>query len=129
MIPRRLPPYGRQILDARFKGLVPKWGLVVALDDWAAFRGRHRIVIEPGVNPHDLDLTFCAGLDLLIAWNPITTPSSRLNDVIFALLDYLPRRIWVLNRTEPHRSFFAKSVANGIEMPERNFAHEEECAA
>jgi hypothetical protein len=115
---RRLPPYGKALLESRFKGLAPR-DLFVCLDDWRAFKGRARIVIPPDTNPAELDLRFAAGVDCIVAWLPQSTGQDRMLATVRALIAHEARRVWVLNREAPHHSFFAKSVQRGVELPEQ----------
>jgi len=112
---RKLPPFGKALLDARYRGLAPR-DLFVCLDDWRAFKGRARIVIPPDLDPAETDLTFAAGIDCIVAWLPRATPHARMFAAVRALIEHEARRVWVLNRADPHHSFFAKSVQRGIEL-------------
>jgi hypothetical protein len=112
---RHLPPFGKALLEARFKGLAPR-DLFVCLDDWRAFKGRARIVIPFDLDPSETNFTFVAGVDCIVAWLPQATPQDRMLATVRALIEHEARRVWILNRYEPHFSFFAKSVQRGIEM-------------
>lgn len=114
---KRLPPYGRPILDARYAGLAPR-DIFVCVDDWNAFAGRVRIVLPPDLDPAGCDLCFVAGCDCIVAWNPRVTSAERMHAVAAALVRNLARRIWILNRAAPHQSFFVKSIMRGLERPE-----------
>lgn len=125
---RRLPPFGKAMLDARFKGLAPR-DLFVCLDDWRAFKGRARIVIPPDAAPEELDLRFAAGVDCIVAWLPQTTHQERMLATVSALIAHEARRVWILNREAPHHSFFAKSMQRGVELSEPLHENQEAVAA
>lgn len=122
---KRLPPFGRDLLAARYRGLAPR-DLFVCLDDWRAFPGRVRVVLPPDLNPFDADLTFAAGVDCIVAWDPSRTSTDRMHDTAAALAKNFARRIWVLNRVAPHQSFFVKSVRLGLELPQLLHVEEED---
>lgn len=114
----RLPPFGKALLDARYRGLAPR-DLFICLDDWRAFKGRARIVIPPDFDPAEANLLFVAGVDCIVAWLPQSTPHERMFATVRALIAHEARRVWVLNREAPHQSFFAKSVHRGVELTEQ----------
>ncbi len=90
---RRLPPFGRELAEARRRGLVPKLPLgwfVVALG-WDLAKGQPRIVL-PSDKPVDgYDLAALAGLDLIIAY--CRHDAHRVQAVADALLAIRPRTL------------------------------------
>lgn len=71
MIRRRLPAFAAELAAARRRGLVPRrlgFGHVAVVLSWSnrATAGLHRIVFPPDVHPAALDLTFLAGLHVLL---------------------------------------------------------------
>lgn len=67
----RLPAYAAELAAARRRGLVPRqlgYGHVAIVLNWdnRSTAGLYRIVIPPDVQPAALDLTFLAGLHVLL---------------------------------------------------------------
>lgn len=62
---RRLPAFGRELVEAQRKGLNVPW-LVIALD-WNLGRVFPRVVIPAGVPVRELDMRMVRGLDCMIA--------------------------------------------------------------
>ena len=68
---RRLPAYAAELAAARRRGLVPRhlgYGHVCVVLNWdnRSTAGLYRVVIQPDVQPAALDLTFLAGLHVLL---------------------------------------------------------------
>ena len=78
---RKLPAYGRAILDAQRQGYSVPW-LCIALD-WNLGRAFPRVVIEADTQAHELDLRLVAGLGCMVAHRGET---SRALDVAEAAL-------------------------------------------
>ena len=80
-----LPPYGRSIVAMIESGQRPSCpaGTIVVALDWDIAPGWPRIVI-PG-DPKEFNLTFAAGLDLLVLAPP-GHPRAHVEDVVRALL-------------------------------------------
>jgi hypothetical protein len=67
---KRLPPFGREILDARQRGYRPRklgFGhLIINLDWQAPHAAMQRIVIPPDMPASSVNLSFVAGLHLTL---------------------------------------------------------------
>lgn len=87
----RLPAYGRELVYARRRGLVPVCpsGWLIVARGWGMHRlvaGHHPRVVVPGdVDPRDLELRFLAGLDVLVVHDPTDRHAAHaLGDAIWA---------------------------------------------
>jgi hypothetical protein len=115
----RLPPYGREILDLRERGLIPVGRMFVALDTWSHGKSYARVVVTPDLDPSELDFTFLAGLDVELVWLPEVTSVERRDAAIRAILRCLPERLmlWTAGGDVP-RLTWIKSNAVGVELQE-----------
>lgn len=98
---RRLPAYACEIAAARKSGLAPASGeVIVSLDVWTWGKpqgGLARCLVPADRDIAEIDLTFLAGLDVLLAWSPAVTAAARLQALCQALLGIRPRRLLLLN--------------------------------
>jgi len=62
---KKLPAYGRALIDAQARGLTVPW-LCIALG-WGVGCGCPRVVVTPDTQAHELDLHLVAGLDCMVA--------------------------------------------------------------
>ena len=69
---RRLPPFGREIVAMVRAGRRPAilGGSVVVSLDWKLGAAWPRIVLPRDTDPHEFDLAFLVGLDVLIVYRP-----------------------------------------------------------
>lgn len=117
---KRLPAFGREILELRRRGLRPRGGIILAIDSWNYGIGtsRARAVITPDLDPAALDYSFVAGLDVELVWLPKLTPKERLDATIRAVLRCAPQRLLVWNMGEQAGVKVIKSKEVGIELAE-----------
>lgn len=125
----KLPPFGKELMDLRRQGLVPKpllgFGhILVAIDDWTLGKGVAnaalvaRVVVPEDAEPHTLDFLFVAGLTVLVAYRPSRTMPDRLNAIILQLLRFRPLQFRVVDMDRPAMGFLVKSSSVGIERKE-----------
>ena len=89
MTRRRLPAFAAELAAARRRGLVPRrlgFGHVAVVLNWdnRATAGLYLIVFPPDVHPAALDLTFLAGLHILLTH--FDSESDRAAAAVDALL-------------------------------------------
>lgn len=116
----RLPAFGRELLDLRENGMVPKPGwcgahVLIVLDSWEIASRRWRLVIAPGDNPAELDFLGVAGLETIIIHDARVTERGRLDAAIRAVLRSNPSSLATFNIVAPHAVEIIKSRAVGIE--------------
>lgn len=63
---RKLPAYGKQLLNARCAGNHPRDCYVVT--DWALGKAFVRLVCSPDTDPTSIDWRVVAGLDVILAY-------------------------------------------------------------
>lgn len=116
---KRLPPFGRELLELRRKGLVPQGRVVVALDTWNYGKRYARVVVTPELEPGDLDFHFLAGLDLVeLVWLPTKTSKDRRDATIRAILAANPQRMVMHVIGDPAELVWIKSKLVGVERAE-----------
>lgn len=115
---KRLPAFGREILELRRKGLVPQGGVIVAIDTWNYGTHRARVVIAPDVDPGALDYSFLAALDVELVWLPKVTSAARRDVTIRAILRCNPKRLLMWAIGADPEVVWIKSVLVGIERAE-----------
>lgn len=115
---KRLPAFGREILELRRRGLRPQGRVILSLDSWHYGEGRARAVITADVDPAALDYSFLAGLDVEIVWLPKVTSAERRDATIRTVLRYAPQRllVWILG--DQPGVMWIKSKEVGIERSE-----------
>lgn len=115
-----LPAFGRELLELRRRGYVPKTEHVhVALDNWNWARARPwRLVVPTDADPEGLDWALVAALDVWLLWSPIVTRLDRRDAVLRGIMRAAPRQLWVLDMVEPGSSFFVVSRLHGVMRPE-----------
>ena len=116
----RLPPYGRELLELRKRGLVPSAQLVaVLLENWNYAKCFPRVVIPSDVEIAELNFVFLAGLDaVLILDSRCESAQARKNAAISAILECDVSSLRVLEAGEPNRWTWVKSRMYGIELKE-----------
>ena len=92
----RFPPFAREIMDIRRRGLVPVRPIVVALDSWDWGKTYPRIVIPKDSDPADLDFCAIAGLTVYFVWSPKVSAPERAATVHSALSGFLPAHLTIL---------------------------------
>ena len=120
-ITKRLPAYGRGLLETRRRGLVPpRPHVVVCLDGWdwgKKYYLRSRVVVPPDLDPRNTDFRFVAGLDVVLIYDPEITRPERVDATVGELLPCLPASLRTLAVGDPVCEItFVKSRAVGIEL-------------
>ncbi len=64
--PRRYPSYGKRLLEARLRGLVPRQHMLYIVFDWNFAKSSCRIVVDLDEDFNRLDFKFVTGLDVII---------------------------------------------------------------
>jgi len=102
--PRKFPAYGKRMLEARLRGLVPRQHTLYIVFDWNFARASCRIVVDPDENFNRLDWRFVAGLDVIIIRH------HEAFDIIIALADAVlkcnPRRLQCWEMLQPGTHYF-----------------------
>lgn len=120
---KQLPAYGRELLELRQRGLVPRPGfmfahVIICLDSWRWAKQHTRVVVPEDADPSALDFTMVAGLNVLLVYQTTRTLIARRDALITAMLKYLPAELVVFDMDAPHESFVVKSSARGLEREE-----------
>ena len=116
---KRLPPYGRELMQMREAGLVPaNETIVVGLDTWNYGRAFARCVIPPDLEPADCNLAFVAGLDVIVVYEPARTMPERRAALVRELLRMNPTTLRTVAMGDPIEWKWVKSRAVGIELTE-----------
>lgn len=114
---RRLPPFGRELVEMRKAGLVPGNNtVVVSLDSWDWGKAYARVVVPPEIDPSQLDFCFVAGLDVVVVCDPSRTPLERRDALARAILPYQPTTLRVVLMGDPVQWIWIKSRAVGVEL-------------
>jgi hypothetical protein len=82
-----MPPYGKQIMDLRLAGKMPK-GIVMVTFGWALAQAYTRIVIPDNLPADQLNFYFLAGLPVQIVYH--RKHANRVNDLAEAILKINP---------------------------------------
>ncbi|MBY0578451.1 MAG: hypothetical protein K2P57_05330 [Burkholderiales bacterium] len=97
---KRLPAYGRQLLEARKRGLQPRQQMVYIVFDWNLAKAFPRIIVDHAIDPKNYDFSALVGLDVVIGFEQadadLVVPLAR------AILKANPRRLqaWPLDPDE-----------------------------
>ena len=86
--PLRFPAYGKQFMEQRLDGKVPRNGVYVVFN-WNLARAFPRIVIPDGIAPDLLELRFLAGLDVVLAYQ--VEHANRVPELAHSILKVNPR--------------------------------------
>jgi hypothetical protein len=119
----RLPAFGRDLLDLREKGLVPRPGwcnanVLIVLDSWTIAAARWHLVVKPDDNPAELDFLGCAGLDCILIYDSRITDRPRLRAAARSVLRRKPSSLAAFDVVVPHRVELIKSHKVGVELAE-----------
>lgn len=124
---RKLPAFGRELLELRRRGLVPadengvERQILAALDSWQTWRDApFRVVIAAEDDPAKLDWSFAAGLTVWISWHPAITPAERKDSAIAGILRANPREVYVLESRSAKAQIFELSEIHGPFRSEGN---------
>jgi len=90
----RLPPYGKQLVAMRKAGQVPSQNVVLALD-WNLGAIFPRVVIPEDLQIQQIDLSFIAGLWVLMAYR--RAQASRVNELAQHALQFHPKSLHACN--------------------------------
>lgn len=120
---RRLPAFGLELLDLRYRNLVPKPGwcgahVLIVVDSWSIAAARWRLIVPAEDDPLALDFRGAAGLDCIIVYNSKVTECERLNAAIRAVLRGNPSSLATFDVRAPHQTRIVKSHAVGRELAE-----------
>ena len=85
---KRFPAFGKQLMDQRMAGHVPRNSVVVTFD-WKIGRAFPCVVIADAVPFDNLELRYLAGLDVIIAYHD--QDASRVHVLAQAILAVNPR--------------------------------------
>jgi hypothetical protein len=117
---RKLPAYGRELLDLRRRGLVPDPPLIIVSVGWNVTRAHgphllgYGLVVGDEDDPGALDFCGVAGLPVLVVSDD-ETPIARVQSVVDGLLRFAPRslRAWriVRGRDAPETRILLKGPA------------------
>lgn len=117
----RLPPYAKEVAQARREGLVPaRHEVHVHVDHWAKPGGPWEVVVLPPGEPVEkFAWWFLGKLDVLLWWFSTASNGARLRAVARAVLDADPRGLIAVDRSPDaiHPVQFFKTVAGGVEVP------------
>jgi hypothetical protein len=113
-----LPPFGRELLELRRKGLVPARPVVVGLDRWDWGKVQPRIVLPADLDPTDVDLSYLAALDVELVWSASVTSVARRDSTLRAIVRVSPSFLWCIDIDAPEHGFFVISRRDGLLMPE-----------
>lgn len=122
---RKLPAFGREILELRRRGLVPAnergaaEAVYVVLDDWkTCARRRWRVVVPKDAAPAELNFAFIAGLECFVIWRLSLTTNARRDALLRSLLAAGPRFLFCFDWEDPAHSFQIIGPKQGLLRPE-----------
>jgi len=104
---RKLPAFGRELLELRRRGLVPErhpcvGHAVLSVDNWRwAQCYASRLVIAPEVEPEEIDFSVLAGLDVTVFWTRQITRADRFERIQAAILRAGPNALQVFEAFAP----------------------------
>lgn len=120
----RLPPHSAEIMRARRAGRIPTsgpFGHVAILTEWDMEVTGAYCIAPPDIDPHELDFSFVAGLEVTIfccigtLGRPIDT---WLNDVVLAVMACDPSTILILNIDQADKGFAYGLVTVFVRRPD-----------
>lgn len=114
----RLPPFGKELLELRKRGMRPESIIICAIDTWRYGMAYARVVIPEDLQPEEVTFAFVAGLDVAIVWLPEITSIERRDAVARQILKFDPISLRIVEVADPIGWIWIKSRAKGVEMPE-----------
>ena len=87
MSANRMPAYGKQLMELRLAGKMPR-GIVMVTFGWELAQAYTRIVIPDNTSPDQLNFYYLAGLPVQIVYH--RKDAHRVNDVTEAILKINP---------------------------------------
>lgn len=93
----RFPPYGKQLMEARKRGEVPRE--VIVTTDWALARSFTRIVVADDFPLADIELRYLAGIDVGLVHHAHN--AARALTIARAILNVRPRLLNAINVDVP----------------------------
>ena len=111
----RFPAYGKQMLEARRRGLQPRQKTVLVVFDWQLAKAFPRIVIDPTSDFSSLNFSYLVGLDVIIGFHQ--GEASLLEALALVIMKANPRRLqgWPLEPDDEGRfktRFFRIAAGN-----------------
>lgn len=108
---RRLPPYGRALLELRLTGERPVNSVWVTAGAraWKWWRGPWGLVIPDDADPDGLDLRPLHGLEVILAFDTDMS-AARLSTLAGACLAVHPACLFLFLMDDPPRTFFLKRL-------------------
>jgi hypothetical protein len=121
----RIPAYGKDLLDLRRRGFVPKqhplFGhVVIALDDWHIGKAIdvYRLVIPSNADPAAMSFSMIAGLEVVLVYATRSLISKRTDAALRAVMRFKPATLRVVIANHPKHGFWVLSHRRGLERPE-----------
>lgn len=115
---KRIPPYGKQLMEMRLAGKMPK-GIVMVTFGWELAQAYTRIVIPDDVPADQLSFYYLAGLAVQIVY--YRKDAHRVNDVADAVLKINPSWLATL-ALDLIDTGNAISIIKAFELPQREAA-------
>jgi hypothetical protein len=115
---KRTPPYGKQIMDLRLAGKMPK-GIVMVTFGWEVAKAYTRIVIPENLPADQLSFYCLAGLPVQIVYHKRN--AHRVNEVAEAILRINPSWLATL-ALDLIDTENAISIIKAFELPQREAA-------
>jgi hypothetical protein len=84
---KKFPPYGKQLMQLRKQGQIPRKILQVVFD-WKIARAYPRIIIQEEVKPEDLEFCYLAGLPVQVVFSK--SEAHRVNGLVDEILKVKP---------------------------------------
>lgn len=115
---KRTPPYGKQLMELRLAGKMPK-GIVMVTFGWELAQAYTRIVIPDDLPTDQLNFYYLAGLAVQIVYG--RRDAHRVNDVTEAILKINPSWLATL-ALDLIDTGNAISIVKPLELPQREAA-------
>jgi len=109
---KRFPAYGKQLMDQRLAGQVPRNGVYLTFE-WSLAKAFPRIVITNDLPIEDIDLRFLAGLDVTLVYR--TKDADRVPELAAAILKIGPHILNAFNADIPQNAII-KDLAGEVMM-------------
>jgi hypothetical protein len=114
MSAKRMPPYGKQLMEMRLAGKMPM-GIVMVTFGWELAQAYTRVVIPDDIHPDQLNFYYLAGLAVQIVYH--RRDARRVNDVTEAILKINPSWLATL-ALDLIGTGNAISVIKALELPQ-----------